>query len=130
MTNSIDLAYERLLAIRSEIEAAIAAGPNESDTRLKVLDRFLSEVLEWKHEAVSTEPPTESGYDSRRHPWVHLPDSIRQLHRVRLRRLRGEDLRAAGRSLLNPACIPNALPVRRWHAWQLQIETEKGSPAT
>jgi tetratricopeptide (TPR) repeat protein len=23
--------------------------------------------------------PTESGYDSRRHPWVHLPDSIRQL---------------------------------------------------
>jgi hypothetical protein len=24
-------------------------------------------------------PPTESGYDSRRHPWVHLPDSIRQL---------------------------------------------------
>jgi hypothetical protein len=24
-------------------------------------------------------PPTESGYDSRRHPWVHLPDSIRRL---------------------------------------------------
>jgi hypothetical protein len=23
-------------------------------------------------------PPTESGYDSRRHPWVGLPDSIRQ----------------------------------------------------
>ena len=23
-------------------------------------------------------PPTESGYDSRRHPWVHLPDSIRR----------------------------------------------------
>jgi len=23
-------------------------------------------------------PPTESGYDSRRYPWVHLPDSIRQ----------------------------------------------------
>jgi hypothetical protein len=21
-------------------------------------------------------PPTESGYDSRRHPWVRLPDSI------------------------------------------------------
>jgi hypothetical protein len=33
-------------------------------------------------------------------------------------------------SLLNPAWIPNALPVRRWQAWQLQIETEKGSPAT
>jgi hypothetical protein len=24
-------------------------------------------------------PPTESGYDSRRHPWVELPDSIRRL---------------------------------------------------
>lgn len=24
-------------------------------------------------------PPTESGYDTRRHPWVHLPDSIQQL---------------------------------------------------
>jgi hypothetical protein len=23
-------------------------------------------------------PPTESGYDSRRHPWVRLPDSIQQ----------------------------------------------------
>jgi hypothetical protein len=24
-------------------------------------------------------PPTESGYDSRRHPWVSLPDSVRRL---------------------------------------------------
>ena len=24
-------------------------------------------------------PPTESGYDSRRHPWVQLPDSVRRL---------------------------------------------------
>ena len=23
-------------------------------------------------------PPTESGYDSRRHPWVHLPDWVQQ----------------------------------------------------
>ena len=27
-----------------------------------MLDRFLFEVLEWKHEAVFTEPPTDSGY--------------------------------------------------------------------
>ena len=62
MANSIDQAYERLLKIRREIEAAIVTGPNESDTRLKVLDRILFEVLEWKHEAVLTEPPTPSGY--------------------------------------------------------------------
>jgi hypothetical protein len=33
-------AYEGLLKIRAEIEAAITAGPNEADTRLKVLDRI------------------------------------------------------------------------------------------
>jgi hypothetical protein len=62
MANSIDPAYERLLKLKSEIEAALAASPNEADTRLKVLDRFLFEILEWKHEAVLTEPPTPSGY--------------------------------------------------------------------
>jgi hypothetical protein len=62
MTNSIDQAFERLLKIKSEIKAAIAAGPNEADTRLKVLDRILFEVLEWKHDAVFAEPPTPSGY--------------------------------------------------------------------
>ena len=62
MANSIDPAYERFLELKSEIQAALKAKPNESDTRLKVLDRFLFEVLEWKQEAVFTEPPTASGY--------------------------------------------------------------------
>ncbi|MBR1033858.1 MULTISPECIES: AAA family ATPase [Bradyrhizobium] len=62
MTNSIEQAYERLLKLKPDIEAALAAKPNEADTRLKVLDRFLFEVLEWKQGAVFTEPPTESGY--------------------------------------------------------------------
>jgi len=62
MASLIDDAYERLLKIRAEIEAVIAVGPNEADTRLKVLDRFLFEVLGWKHESVFAEPPTPSGY--------------------------------------------------------------------
>jgi hypothetical protein len=62
MSNPIDQAYDRLLKIRSEIESALVIGTNEADTRLKVLDRFLFEVLEWNHEAVFTEPPTASGY--------------------------------------------------------------------
>ncbi len=62
MGNSIDLAYERLLKIEPEFSESLRLKPNESDTRLKVLDRFLFEVLNWRHEAVFTEPPTESGY--------------------------------------------------------------------
>jgi hypothetical protein len=48
--------------LKPQIESALKGEPNESDTRLKVLDRFLFEVMEWKHEAVFTEPPTASGY--------------------------------------------------------------------
>jgi predicted type IV restriction endonuclease len=62
VTNSIDPSYERLLQLKPEIEDALNSVLNESDIRLKVLDRFLFEVLEWKHEAVFTEPPTPSGY--------------------------------------------------------------------
>ncbi|MGU3454352.1 MULTISPECIES: ATP-binding protein [unclassified Methylobacterium] len=57
-----DSAFERLKALEANIRSALAEGPNESDTRLKALDRILFEVLGWKHEAVFTEPPTESGY--------------------------------------------------------------------
>jgi predicted type IV restriction endonuclease len=62
MANSIDPAYNRFITLKPEIEAAFKTSPNESDTRLKVLDRFLFEVLEWKQEAIFTEPPTPSGY--------------------------------------------------------------------
>src|SRR5262245_33907125 len=33
-------------------------------------------------------------------------------------------------SAAKPACIPKALPVRRWQARQWQIETANGSPFT
>jgi predicted type IV restriction endonuclease len=62
MSNMIDSAYERLLKLMPEIVAAFKGKPNESDTRLKILDRFLFEILEWKREAVLTEPSTDSGY--------------------------------------------------------------------
>ena len=60
--NAIDPAFDRLQKLEAELKAALAAKPNEADTRLKVLDRILFEVLEWKHEAVFAEPPTASGY--------------------------------------------------------------------
>jgi hypothetical protein len=62
MSNPIDPAFERLVVLEPQIIAALAGKPNEADTRLKVLDRILLEVLNWRHEAIFTEPPTPSGY--------------------------------------------------------------------
>jgi hypothetical protein len=62
MVNPIDPAFERLLALETEIRVALEEAPNESDTRLKVLDRFLFEIVQWKREQVFTEPHTDSGY--------------------------------------------------------------------
>jgi hypothetical protein len=63
LSNLIELSAERLMKLEPEIRAALAAGPNEADTRLKVLDRFLFEILDWRRDSsVETEPPTASGY--------------------------------------------------------------------
>ncbi|MCC8429884.1 ATP-binding protein [Reyranella aquatilis] len=62
MGNSIENSYERFTKLLPEIETALGNQPNEADTRLKVLDRVLFEVLDWKHEAVFTEPATPSGF--------------------------------------------------------------------
>ena len=63
MSNLIELSAERLMKLEAEIRAALEFGPNEADTRLKVLDRFLFEVLDWQRDtSVEAEPPTESGY--------------------------------------------------------------------
>jgi predicted type IV restriction endonuclease len=62
VANWIEVRYERFQELMPEFEAILAQTPNESDTRLKVLDRLLFDVLDWKHEAIYTEPPTEAGY--------------------------------------------------------------------
>src|SRR5258708_28226271 len=62
MTYSIDAAFERLNALEAELRTGLKAGQNEADTRLKVLDRVLFEVLGWKHDPVLVEPYTESGF--------------------------------------------------------------------
>lgn len=62
MTNSIERAHDILSSLQPELQTTLLRTPNESDTRLKVLDRILFEVLNWEHGAVFTEPATESGY--------------------------------------------------------------------
>lgn len=62
MVNVTDDAFERLQIIENEIVSALQAEPNEADTRFKVLDRILLDVLGWQHESIYTEPPTDSGF--------------------------------------------------------------------
>ena len=62
MASDVENSFTRFLALEAEIVAALDEAPNEADTRLKALDRFLFEVFGWSHEAVFTEPHTESGY--------------------------------------------------------------------
>lgn len=62
MSNVVDPAFERFMKLESDIAAALKSGQNESDTRLKVLDRILFEVLRWQYGAVFTEPHTEFGF--------------------------------------------------------------------
>jgi len=62
MPTGIDDMLSLFTALRPEIVNALAGSPNESDTRLKALDRILFEVLGWRYESVFTEPPSPSGY--------------------------------------------------------------------
>ncbi|WP_186033438.1 ATP-binding protein [Burkholderia gladioli] len=62
MPTGIDEMFGLFTALKPEIVNALAGSPNESDTRLKVLDRLLFEVLGWRYESIFTEPPSPSGY--------------------------------------------------------------------
>lgn len=62
MQEGIDEIFEKFKLLKSDLQSALSASPNESDTRLKVLDRILLEVLKWRHESILTEPPSPSGY--------------------------------------------------------------------
>lgn len=62
MPTDIDEMFNLFAALKPEIVDALAGSPNESDTRLKALDRILFEIMGWRHESVFTEPPSPSGY--------------------------------------------------------------------
>lgn len=58
----IDGAYERFRLLLPEIRAYQESVITESDTRLKVVDRVLIEVLAWPHLEVLTENPSAAGF--------------------------------------------------------------------
>jgi GTPase SAR1 family protein len=59
---SIDFAYSKLEKIIQEVNLYQESILTEEDTRLKVLDRILVEVLGWSYEDIYTEAPSEGGF--------------------------------------------------------------------
>jgi hypothetical protein len=62
MTDLVDKRYAAFQGLKLELQDSLIEGTSEADTRLRVLDRILFEIMGWKHEAVTVEPPTQSGY--------------------------------------------------------------------
>ena len=58
----VDEARARLGAIASQIEGALKAPGTEQDARLKVINRFLTEVFGWSYEQIKTEEANERGF--------------------------------------------------------------------
>jgi len=58
----IDGAHERFVALAADVAEYINSVETEADTRFKIINRILTEVLGWPHGEVSSEPKTETGY--------------------------------------------------------------------
>ncbi|MFF7172276.1 AAA family ATPase [Streptomyces pseudovenezuelae] len=58
----IDVAHARFREIRAEISAYADSVETEADTRLKVIDRIITEVLLWPYKEILTEPPVSTGF--------------------------------------------------------------------
>lgn len=62
MKECIDIAYAAFCKIIEEKRSYQTTIETEQDTRLKVLNRIITEVLSWRYEDISTEPATIDGY--------------------------------------------------------------------
>lgn len=62
MVEAIDVAYGRWKALRPEIERYLDTISTEEDTRLKVINRILIEVLLWPLDAINTELDAAGGF--------------------------------------------------------------------
>lgn len=61
-TDPIDLAYEKFIVLRAHIAELAPTVRSESDTRLKIIDRILKEVLGWEDCDINTEEPAGDGF--------------------------------------------------------------------
>lgn len=62
MSIEIDEAYKRFIGLMPELAEAAKEPINEADTRFKILDRILLEVLGWPHDQVETEASAAEGF--------------------------------------------------------------------
>lgn len=51
----VDAHFESLRRIEKELKGSLEADMNEDTTRLRIIDRFLFEALDWEHDNVETE---------------------------------------------------------------------------
>jgi hypothetical protein len=58
----VDKAFDGLTSIASELRDALRDGVTEQDTRLQVIDRFLTTVLGWPHNSIRTEVNANSRF--------------------------------------------------------------------
>ena len=58
----IDDAFERLNLILDEFDAGLLTCQTEADTRFRLIDRILTEVLGWKHNNIQAEASNPSGF--------------------------------------------------------------------
>lgn len=59
---SLDRAFETFKALREELKPRLAEIETEQDARFQIINRLLTEVLDWPFDDIKTEPHSESGY--------------------------------------------------------------------
>ena len=62
ISEDIDTAFAKFTARKSALAQATSSDLNESDTRFKIIDRLLVEVMGWDYSQISTEPLSSAGY--------------------------------------------------------------------
>lgn len=62
MTNVIDAAYERMVALQAELAKPLSQPINEAATRFHVLDRILIEGLHWPNDQIEPEAAVTDGF--------------------------------------------------------------------
>src|SRR5437879_5049204 len=62
MKDAIDFAFDKFSKVLRDVAGYAPSIETESDTRLKIIDRVLIEVLGWTHESIKTSEQAGTGF--------------------------------------------------------------------